>query len=115
MSYTTFPTTVPGPSYPLERQLAPRVKMAKLGDGYTQSAPDGLNYKLYTWSLTWENLTEAEKNTIEAFLEARNGYETFLWTDTDSVQFRVKAPSWTRTETAPKIFTIQVNFTQQPI
>jgi phage-related protein len=115
MSYLPFPSTVPGPSYPVDKQAQPKVKRANFGDSYTQQYPDGINYNLYSWSLTWENLTETEKNTIETFLVARKGLETFEWTDNTPTTYRVKAPTWTISEIAPKVYTIKVTFNQSPL
>lgn len=115
MAYTTFPTTVPGPSYPIEKTAEPRIKKVEFGDGYTQEAPDGLNYNLYTWGLNWETLTQTEKTTMENFLVARKGYETFLWSDPSAIQYRVKCRSWSVTEIAPKIYSIKCTFNQVAI
>lgn len=114
MPYETFPTTV-GPSYPVEKQAEPRIKRVEFGDGYTQEAPDGINYNLYTWNLSWDSLTYDEKAEIEAFLVLRKGYETFLWTDPDGVEFRVKCRSWSVAENNPKIYSIKATFNQVPI
>lgn len=115
MAYTTFPTNVPGPSYPIEKQAEPRIKKVEFGDGYTQESPDGLNFNLYTWSLSWETLKESEKVIIENFLVARKGYETFKWTDPDGIQYLVKARNWTISEFAPKIYNIKATFRQAAI
>lgn len=115
MAYLTFPTDVPGPSYPIEKQAEPRVKRVEFGDGYTQEAPDGLNYNMYTWSLNWEALTPTEKTIIENFIVARKGYETFLWTDPDGVNYRVKCRSWSMTEFAPKVYSFKATFNQVPL
>lgn len=115
MAAYTFPTTVPGPSYPIEKQAEPRVKRVSFGDGYTQEAPDGLNYNLYTWNLSWDALTPAEKTTIENFLIARGGYQSFNWTDPTGTSFVVKAPTWTVSNFEPSIYKITATFKQSPL
>lgn len=110
-----FPTTVPGPSYPIDKQGVPRVKKVAFGDGYTQEGPDGINSLLYTWSLSWDVLTTTEKNTIESFLVARGGYETFNWTDPDDVVYKVKCPEWSVNNFEPSIWKITATFKQSPI
>ena len=115
MAYQTFPTTVPGPSYPIEKTAEPRIKRVDFGDGYTQQSPDGINYNLYTWQLNWETLTESEKTTIENFLVARKGYETFQWSDPSAVSYKVKCNSWSVSEFAPKIYNIKATFKQSPL
>lgn len=115
MAYQTFPTSVPGPSYPIEKEAEPRIRKVEFGDGYTQETPDGINYNLYTWSLNWDTLTQAEKTTIENFLVARKGYETFTWIDPDGVSYKVKARTWSITEFTPKVYSIKTTFKQVPI
>lgn len=53
---------------------------ATFGDGYVQSSAEGLNSQKENWSLTWENEDLTDVQTIEAFLDARLGYEPFYWT-----------------------------------
>jgi phage-related protein len=115
MSYTTFPTTVPGPSLPLEKQKQPKIKKVSFGDGYTQQSPDGINYNLATWNLNWDALTTAEKTSIENFLEAAGGYATFQWTDPTSTLYLVKCPTWTVSLIEPSIYKITATFNQVPI
>lgn len=115
MVYSVFPTSVPGPSYPIDKQSEPRIKKVAFGDGYTQQAPDGLNSIMYTWSLNWEVLTTAEKNTIEAFIVSMGGYQTFQWVDPDSVTWKVKCPTWTTSAIQPGVYKITATFKQYPI
>ena len=77
MAYDSFPTTVIGPSYPINKTMEPRIRKVEFGDGYTESKPDGLNYKLATFDLTWEVLLPAEKTIIETFIEDKGEYKTF--------------------------------------
>ncbi|WP_457796646.1 phage tail protein [Methylocystis sp. S23] len=60
----------------------PKVKIlkAEFGDGYGQASRDGLNHIRNEFSLTWEVLTPAQANTIEAFLIEHGGDVPFLWT-----------------------------------
>lgn len=115
MAYEVFPTDVPGPSYPIEKTAEPKVKRVEFGDGYTQEAPDGLNYNLYTWNLTWESLNFEERVIIEDFITARKGFETFLWTDPDGVQYRVKAKQWSISEFTPRVYKFSTTFKQVAI
>jgi phage-related protein len=115
ISYETFPTDVIGPSYPVERTSEPRVRRVQFGDGYTQETPDGINYKLWSWSLNWDALTEAETTEIDTFLSARNGLETFYWTDPLGTQYKVKCSSWTVSAIEPNIYKLSATFKQVPI
>ncbi len=114
-TYDSFPTTVPGPSYPIDKQAEPRIKRASFGDGYSQQAPDGINYNLYTWNLVWEVLTSDEKDTIEAFLESKGGYQTFEWEDPASDTYKVKCTGWTISNFEPSLYKITATFKQAPI
>lgn len=115
MVYRTFPTSIPGPSYPIDKQAEPRIKRVEFGDGYTQQAPDGINYNLYTWNLTWESLTKEEKTILEQFLVEHKGYMTFYWVDPEGVRFMVKSRSWTISEFAPRIYKVTTTFNQVPL
>lgn len=113
--YTNFPTNVPGPTFPVERKLTPRILKVEFGDGYTQESPDGLNYQLGEWSLTWDNILAAEKDTIRAFFEARRGVETFNWTAPDGVVYKVKCRSWNVAIVAANSWRITAEFKEAPI
>ena len=115
IEYAQFPTNVPGPSYPIDKQSEPRIKRASFGDGYTQQSPDGINFNLYTWNLNWDALTTSEKNIIELFLEGKGGYQSFQWTDPNDDTFIVKCPSWSVSNFEPAIFKITATFKEAPL
>lgn len=50
------------------------------GDGYEQRVRFGLNTDPKEWQLTFLNRTDAERDNIVGFLEARSGVESFDWT-----------------------------------
>ena len=56
-----------------------RTLSARFGDGYEQTAPDGINNKLESWPLTFEG-TSASITPIKTFLESKLGTRSFLWT-----------------------------------
>lgn len=74
----TFPSITP--SYGAQKTSQPRVRSTQFGDGYSQRTRYGLNTNLKTWNLTWENISESNADTIETFLDARGGAESFDWT-----------------------------------
>lgn len=78
----TFPAIAP--TYGAQKTSQPRVRSVQFGDGYSQRLRYGLNTNPKSWSLTWENITTANANIIEAFLDARAGAESFDWTPPDS-------------------------------
>jgi phage-related protein len=63
-----------------KKQVNFNVLKAKFGNGYGQYAANGLNAKKEKWSITWVNLTETEKDTIETALELNGGWGIFTWT-----------------------------------
>lgn len=78
-----FPTT-PKPAYGASKSSQPAVRAVKFGDGYEQRLVFGLNQDPKTWTLTWNNISESDCDTLEAFLDARAGQESFDWTPPDS-------------------------------
>jgi len=71
-------TTVPSFSSP--ESSAPKVRKVSLGDGYEQRVAMGINNDPKTWRLQFNNRTDADRDTIRNFLEARKGSEAFDWT-----------------------------------
>jgi phage-related protein len=90
-----------------------KIRKVEFGDGYTQQSPDGLNTTIFSFNLTWENITTAQKNTIDNFLTARGGYQTFLWFNPEnSVTYRIKCDTWTVKYNNPNVWTITATFKQ---
>jgi phage-related protein len=86
----------------------------KFGDGYRQRAADGINNVEQSWSLTWEHLTETEKETIEAFLLARGGWESFDWTPPGAASAsRWTCPKWGFTDTGAAYWTCTATFRKE--
>jgi len=54
------------------------VLSAKFGDGYKQTAPDGISNVQRTWPLSFTG-TEAEMRPIIDFLDGHAGSKAFLW------------------------------------
>jgi len=55
-----------------------RVLSAQFGDGYKQSAGDGINNEVNSWPLTFKGL-EHEIKPIRDFLRSHKGYKPFYW------------------------------------
>lgn len=77
----------------------PKVRAASFGDGYSQRVGAGINNATASWSLTFSRTT-SDIDAIEAFLDARNGAESFDWTDPDGNSIKALCPSWARTPNA---------------
>ena len=78
----TFPAITA--SYGAEKRSAPAVRTVQFGDGFQQRLTYGLNQNPKEWSLAWNNITEANADTIETFLDARAADNaSFDWTPPD--------------------------------
>jgi phage-related protein len=93
----TFPAITP--AYGAAKTSAPRIRKVQFGDGYEQRLTVGLNQDPKEWALTWNNITEANADTIEAFLEARAADgASFDWTPPDtSTSYKWVCESWQKT------------------
>jgi len=58
---------------------AHRILSAQFGDGYRQTAPDGINNRIDTWSINYENLSTADRDTLWVFLDLVGAFDTFTW------------------------------------
>jgi phage-related protein len=88
------------------------VRSAQFGDGYQQRAADGLNNVSSAFNLQW--VGDASKiGAILAFLRARGGAESFLWTPPlwdDAGLFYCE--TWTEPVKDGKTYTITATFQQ---
>jgi len=100
-----------GPDFGLTTGHEPRVLQADFGDGFAQRARDGINSDPLTLRLSWTNLTESEKDEIDAFLVARGGYEAFDWQmPTESSSRRWVCPSWSFDLVDAGVFALSATF-----
>tara|TARA_Y100000401_G_scaffold36503_1_gene27339 strand:+ start:1786 stop:2127 length:342 start_codon:yes stop_codon:yes gene_type:complete len=65
----TFPDIKP--SYNSQKTTSSQINVTQFNDGYQHRIKFGLNTRPYVWSLTFD-VSEAESDTIEGFLEARS-------------------------------------------
>lgn len=93
----TFPAITP--SYGAEKRSAPVVRRVQFGDGYEQRLRFGLNQNPKVWSLTWNNITETDADTIETFLDARaDDGASFDWTPpAESTAYKWVCEEWNKT------------------
>ncbi len=83
----TFPSIAP--TYGVQKRSAPSVRAIQFGSGYQQRAQFGINQNPKVYNLTFE-VSEAEADTIETFLDARGAVESFTFTppaETSSAKF----------------------------
>ena len=91
----TFPSISPG--YGVQKSSSPKVRRVQYGDGYTSFLKYGLNQDLKTWNVRFSNLSETDSDTLETFLEARGGAESFDWTPPgESAAKKFICPSWNK-------------------
>ena len=111
-----FDTTLSGisvaPTYGLQKTSAPNVNIAQFGSGYSQTSTFGINQNPKSYSLTFE-VSEAEADTIEEFLDARGGAEHFDFTppgETSATKYLCR--QWSKSIPYLNRATIQATFEQ---
>jgi phage-related protein len=67
------------PDYDSKLSQEPSVSVTKFGDGYEQRTPNGINNNPETWSVEFTR-SSASFPDVLAFIQARNGVESFYWT-----------------------------------
>ena len=109
----TFPSITP--AYGAQKTSRPRMRTVQFGDGYqsrlTYGIRDQMNPK--EWNLTW-NVSEADADTIEAFLDARaEDAASFDWTPVDETTvYKWVCPQWSKTIPYTGRATITATFKQ---
>ena len=108
----TFPAITA--SYGAQKTSKPVVRTTQFGDGYEQRTTFGLNQNPKEWSLTWQNITEANADTIETFLDARAADgASFDWTPPDSAtSYKWVCQQWDKTIPYTGRATITATFRQ---
>lgn len=88
-----------------------RVLKAQFGDGYQQTAADGINNESQSWPLQFRGKA-AKITPIRDFLRARQGYQSFFWTPPLGVQGFYKCTSWTLKPMGAGIYELAATFEQ---
>lgn len=112
-TYPTFPPApfAYGPSFPLDKTVDPLILSNEFGDGYNQEVADGINNQRPQLSLSWDALSAADKNLLEAFFVERGGWQPFMWTfPGDGAQTKWKCRPWTVKLTHAKLWAINATF-----
>ena len=99
MAFDTFSPPV-APSQPLNINAQPRVLKANFGDGYVQTAPNGLNASPLQASLAWTLRTQAEQQAIDAFANSHIGVTFYYTLPDETVPRKWQALSMRRTQNA---------------
>tara|TARA_Y100000401_G_scaffold100870_1_gene90018 strand:+ start:68 stop:421 length:354 start_codon:yes stop_codon:yes gene_type:complete len=110
----TFPAVEA--SYGLQKQSAPLTRTVRFADGYEHrlvfGLPQNQNPKIY--ELTWNNITEAESDTIETFLDARaNDSASFTYSPPrEASSYQFVCETWSKTINYSNLATIKATFRQ---
>ena len=104
------------PSYPVNKQSSPNTKTIKFADGYEHRLIFGLpqHQNPKTFDFTWKDLTEADSDIIENFLDDRaNDNESFTYTPpNESSAMQFKCPNWSKSMDYSNLATIKAQFVQ---
>ena len=73
----------PSPDNGITRERKPNVKVAQFGDGYSQRNSFGKNQIAMDLTLTWTNISAAEKTILENFFNAHARGQAFFYTMPD--------------------------------
>jgi len=96
------------------RKRTNRVLFAQFGDGYDQTAPDGINALVDEWSITYPNLTSSERTTLWSALDAVGGSDYFTWTPPGgtSTKWKVKEDGVTEMPASGDLYTVSFSLRQ---
>ena len=101
------------PSLTSSKRVKARVLMNNFGDGYSQRSADGLNNTPAEWTLVWAGQVKSDIDTLEAFFEARGGWEEFDWTpERESTSKKFICKEWSRSFQGSDNDTITAKLTQ---
>jgi phage-related protein len=107
----TFPSI--DPDFGATKSSRPKVRNVQFGDGFSQRLRYGLNQDAKQWDLTWQNISEADSDTIEAFLEARGGAESFDWSPPDETEtYKWICQQWSKQMTSAGLNQLTATFQQ---
>lgn len=112
MSLDTFyPPVAPSPGSSRKPEL--KLLKAEFGDGYTQTARDGLNHMRKVFALKWDVLTHGQADAIEAFLERHGGSDAFLYRHSNTpAPIKVTCEEWAREDAAAGLCSFTATFRQ---
>lgn len=111
---TTFFTS-PVPSQSSQKTRKFRTLTSQFGDGYRQDAPDGLNFQIDTWALTFENLNATDAAIVTNFFDSVGSFTVFSWQapgDATSKTWKMSPTGYTSQVISGLITTISVQIDQ---
>ena len=108
----TFPSITP--SYGANQRSTPETRVSSMGDGYEIRVNVGLNQNPKQWALRWQNISEADADTISDFLDNRaSDGASFDWTPPDTTtSYKWVCASWIKSIPYLNRATISATFRQ---
>lgn len=68
------------PAYGTDLTQKAKVRRIDFGDGFSQRKRHGLNSVRQKWNIVWENIPDADAETLRLFFAGQAGVELILWT-----------------------------------
>lgn len=87
------------------------VLAARFGDGFRQTAPNGINNKTQNWTVQIQGTLDELAQPI-AFLDALAGARSFFWTPPGGQQGYYKAGSFQPVQIAGPLWSLTIPFEQ---
>lgn len=88
-----------------------RVLTAQFGDGYKQTAADGINNASQSWPLSFTG-RKADVQPIATFLDLRAGWQSFYWTPPLGTQGFYKCASYEMHQIGNDVWQVTATFEQ---
>lgn len=99
-------------SFPATETTRPLVKTVQLGEGFEHRVQLGLERDPKSWSLTFANRDDTERDNIITFLEDKKGTESFDWTPPRGSAGKYVCSEWRLAMDAANYTTITATFRQ---
>lgn len=80
--------------------VKPRLLTSKMGDGYQQDVPDGINHIVRSYSVKFSGLFATEMASLIDFFETQGGHLAFDWTPPGSSAGRYVCQEWSENHEA---------------
>lgn len=101
-------------SYGTDLTIARKVRRVQLGDGYSVRSRMGVNHSRQSWRLSWEQISDAEEETLRDFFDARGDVDVIDWTPPNqSVALKFSASGYNATPVSYNNWTVTVNIMQE--
>jgi phage-related protein len=100
------------PDFTTSRSLDTKTRRLEFGEGYSQSVTIGIHAETEKWSLTLNNLTNARRDDIRAFLRGAARVASFAWQNPLGENGEYICEEWTTTYTKFNNSSIRAEFTR---